>query len=46
MNKENLKKELEFLLYKANDGGVKIDVLVKDETIWLSQKKWRRFLVF
>ena len=39
MNKKNIKKELEILLYKSFDGGVKIDVLVKNETVWLSQKR-------
>lgn len=27
-----------FLLYTANDGAVKIEVLYKDETVWLTQK--------
>jgi len=29
----------EFLLYKSSNGDVKVDVLLQDETIWLSQKK-------
>jgi len=37
--KEDDKKEIEFLLYKSKDIGVSIDVLVKDETVWLSQKR-------
>jgi len=37
--KEDDKKEIEFLLYKSKDVGVNIDVLVKDETVWLSQKR-------
>jgi hypothetical protein len=28
----------QFLLYTAPDGGVKVDVFIKDETVWLSQK--------
>ena len=28
----------EFLLYTAPDGAVKVDVFLKDETVWLSQK--------
>ena len=32
-------KLTEFLLYQSGDGKVKIDVLLKDETIWLTQKK-------
>jgi hypothetical protein len=27
-----------FLLYTAPDGAVKVDVFVKDETVWLTQK--------
>lgn len=32
-------QESEFLLYKAADGEVKIEVLVQDERAWLTQKK-------
>ncbi len=28
----------EFLLYKAQDGAIKIDVFFQDETVWLTQK--------
>ena len=28
----------QFLLYTAPDGAVKVDVFVKDETVWLTQK--------
>ena len=28
----------EFLLYTAPDGAVKVDVFLKDETVWLTQK--------
>lgn len=28
----------QFLLYTAPDGAVKVDVLFKDETVWLTQK--------
>lgn len=27
-----------FLFYTANDGAVKVEVLYKDETVWLTQK--------
>lgn len=37
--KKPTKKESEFLLYKSTEGGVKVDVLFQDETVWLSQKK-------
>ena len=29
----------EFLIYKTPQGNVKIDVFLKDETIWLPQKR-------
>ncbi len=28
----------EFLLYKGQDGAVKVDVFFQDETVWLTQK--------
>lgn len=31
-------KELKFLIYNSSDGDVNIDTLVKDDTIWLTQK--------
>jgi hypothetical protein len=34
---ESVKKG-EFLLYKARDGAVKVDVFFQDETVWLTQK--------
>ena len=34
----NLIKESEFLIYETDDGNVVIDVVLKDEDIWLSQK--------
>ncbi|MCP4601559.1 MAG: virulence RhuM family protein [Proteobacteria bacterium] len=36
--RENLPAKGEFLVYQAEDGQVKIDVRLEDETIWLSQK--------
>jgi hypothetical protein len=33
-----MKKELQFLIYNTPQENVKIDVVVKDETIWLTQK--------
>ncbi len=39
MNKKNLPdNQSNFLLYTGNDGEIKIDVFLKDETIWLTQK--------
>jgi hypothetical protein len=32
-------KESEFLLYSSDNGDIKVDALLKDETIWLTQKK-------
>lgn len=31
-------KESRFLLYETEDGKISVDVILKDETIWLSQK--------
>jgi hypothetical protein len=31
-------KELQFLLYSTPQEDIKVDVVVKDETIWLTQK--------
>jgi hypothetical protein len=33
-----MNKELQFLIYSTPQENVKIDVVVKDETIWLTQK--------
>ena len=39
MNKNNLPdKQSNFLLYTGNDGKVNIEVFLKDETVWLTQK--------
>jgi len=35
---ENLPAKGEFLLYQTDDGQVKIDVRLEDETIWLTQQ--------
>ena len=35
---EFARRESEFLLYTAPEGAVKVDVLFKDETAWLTQK--------
>lgn len=35
----SLPQESEILLYRTEDGAVKVDVLYQDETIWLTQKK-------
>ncbi len=34
----NKLKESKFLLYETEDGKISVDVILKDETIWLSQK--------
>ncbi|MCD4721808.1 MAG: hypothetical protein K8S13_18410 [Desulfobacula sp.] len=42
MNKKELSKynpTTEFLLYKASNGDIKVEVLLQDETIWMPQKK-------
>jgi hypothetical protein len=33
-----MSKELQFLIYNTPQEDVKVDVLVQDETIWLTQK--------
>ncbi len=39
MNKNNLPaKQSDFLFYTGNDGKVNIEVFLKDETVWLTQK--------
>jgi len=39
MNKNNLpSNQSNFLLYTGNDGEVNVEVFLKDETIWLTQK--------
>ncbi len=39
MNKNNLpNKQSTFLLYTGNDGKINVEVFLKDETVWLTQK--------
>ncbi len=39
MNKNNLPdKQSNFLLYTGNDGKINVEVFLKDETVWLTQK--------
>ena len=41
MNKNeiiNKNSHSDFLLYTGNDGDVKVDVFLEDETVWLTQK--------
>ena len=33
-----MKDEFQFLLYKAADENISVDAVIKDETIWLTQK--------
>ena len=33
-----MSKELQFLIYNTPQENIKVDVVVKDETIWLTQK--------
>lgn len=33
-----MEKEIKFLMYSSNDGDVNVDVIVKDETLWVTQK--------
>ena len=34
---DNQIQQTEFLLYKAENGKIKVDVLIQDETVWLTQ---------
>jgi hypothetical protein len=39
MNENNLSgNQSDFILYTSNDGKVKVDVVLKDENVWLTQK--------
>ena len=39
MKKLSVKDELsDFLLYSAPEGNIKVEVILNDETVWLSQK--------
>jgi len=33
-----MNKELDFLIYKTSDDSISVNAVIKDETIWLSQK--------
>lgn len=36
----------QFLLYKGENGKIKVDVLVQDETVWLSIEQMAKLDVF
>lgn len=40
---QHMNESNQFLLYTVPDGAVKVDVFVKDETVWLTQATlgWR-----
>ncbi|MGP8320528.1 MAG: virulence RhuM family protein [Methanosarcinaceae archaeon] len=39
MNKSDIaKQQSDFILYTSNDGDVNVEVVLKDETVWLTQK--------
>ncbi|MCK5772252.1 MAG: virulence RhuM family protein [Thermoplasmata archaeon] len=39
MNNRDLeKRETDFILYTSNDGDINVEVILKDETVWLTQK--------
>lgn len=38
-------KESNILLYETEEGNVNVDVILKDETIWLTQKAWQKYLI-
>lgn len=35
---DNRLQETNFIIYKTKDGNVSVDVILKDETIWITQK--------
>jgi hypothetical protein len=37
-SKSLIDKQSNFLLYTGNDGNVNVEVFLKDETVWLTQK--------
>ena len=39
MNSDKPVKESDFILFTSSDGNVNIEVLLKDETVWLTQKR-------
>ena len=43
MNKELV--ESNFIIYKTEDGSVNVDVILKDETIWITQKGMAKLFV-
>ena len=38
-----MSKELQFLIYNTPQEDIKVDVVIKDETIWLTQKTMAEF---
>lgn len=37
-------KQQNFILYTDENGNVKVDVFIQDETVWLTQKRWDNYL--
>lgn len=37
-NRDIVKQQSDFILYTSNDGDVNVEVFLKDETVWLTQK--------
>jgi hypothetical protein len=35
---DSLSQNSDFILYTSQDGEIRVDVFVKDETVWLTQK--------
>ncbi|MFH2047466.1 MAG: hypothetical protein ABIK92_20240 [Pseudomonadota bacterium] len=38
MNNQNLPAKTEFLLYQTEDGRIRIETRMQDETVWLTQQ--------
>jgi len=43
-NSSELQPFSNFVVFKTKSGKVNIDVFFYEETLWLTQKKWRNFL--
>lgn len=41
----DITKQMEMVLYRTEDDNVTVSALIKDETIWLTQKLWLNCLV-
>ena len=45
MNRVDITKQLEMVLYKSENNDVTVNVIIKDETIWITQKAMAELLL-